>query len=293
MHHLIQKIIILLSDIECITSPSLDHPKRLHLLRDYLRIRCKASLNRWVHFKSEHFLSFKVTIPDYETFFAIFRQVFVRQTYYSRTKNEKPLIIDCGGNIGISVLYWKYIYPDAHIIVFEPSKEVVEIMVKNININKLQNVTIVKKAVSNYEGSMTIYPRGTAACGNTLVSSLAKTARLKDRSVNYNVEVTRLSQYLPELVDIVKLDIEGSEDIVLEELSKSNVLNRVREIVLEYHHDPEMGDKRLENILALCQKENFEIQIFSEDTMFSPQRGVEQHQVYSLSMRMINKKYAI
>lgn len=292
MNLFLQKMIVFLSDIECILSPSLPQPRRWRLLRDYVRIRIKASLNRWMHFKREHFLSFKVAVPDYETFLAIFRQVFVRQAYYSRTKRENPIIIDCGGNMGMSVLYWKYIYPHARVTVFEPSREVIDALEHNVRENNLQDIALIQKAVSKENGSAVMYPRGAAACGNTLISSLAEEARPKDRAPEYVVETTRLSEYLPAAVDIIKFDIEGSEDVVLEELLRAHVLTRVREIVLEYHHDPEMGDKRLERILSICQEAQFDVQIFLEDLAFAPQRYIERHGVYALSMRMIQKDSA-
>ncbi len=36
---------------------------------------------------------------------------------------SKPIILDCGGNQGISTLYFKTLHPDATIHVFEPSPE--------------------------------------------------------------------------------------------------------------------------------------------------------------------------
>jgi FkbM family methyltransferase len=43
-----------------------------------------------------------------------------------------PVIIDCGGNIGLSVLYFKYLFPNSVITVFEPSPPVFEILKENI-----------------------------------------------------------------------------------------------------------------------------------------------------------------
>jgi len=289
MSRLLQKMIITLSDIECIISPAIHQPHRWKLFRDFLRIRIKASLNRWFHFKTEHFLSFTINLIDYETFFAIFRQIFVRQAYYSNTKNSAPFIVDCGGNIGMSLLYWKYLYPDASIIVFEPSKDVLPILKKTIDQNNLKDVILVPNALGGNSGTATMHPRGAAASGNTLVSSIAKTARAKDLGDTYQVTVSKLSDYIQKPIDILKIDIEGSEDIVFQELAQSKTLPTVQEIVLEYHHDPEKGLQRLLTILSICKKNNFAVQIFNEDLVFAPQRNIELENMYSLSMRIVRK----
>ena len=49
------------------------------------------------------------------------------------------------------------------------------------------------------------------------------------------MEVERLSDYLNEPIDFLKLNIEGEELRVLEEAKTSRQLQNVRELVLEYH----------------------------------------------------------
>jgi len=148
MYSLLKKVLITISDIESVFSPSHPNARRWQLLRDYLRLRVKASLNRWFHFKHERFLSYYVEFPDYEIFFVEFRQIFVLHAYHFRASHSAPRIIDCGGNIGMSVLYFKHLYPDSSITIFEPSREVLPAIRSNIERNKLHNVTLIEKAVN-------------------------------------------------------------------------------------------------------------------------------------------------
>jgi predicted O-methyltransferase YrrM len=48
----------------------------------------------------------------------------------------KPLILDCGANVGVSVLYFKRLYPDAEIIAFEPDEDVFAILKQNYEESK-------------------------------------------------------------------------------------------------------------------------------------------------------------
>ena len=44
-----------------------------------------------------------------------YREIFGDQVYRFIANRQDPLIIDCGANIGMSVIYFKYLYPDARI----------------------------------------------------------------------------------------------------------------------------------------------------------------------------------
>src|SRR4249919_2214160 len=51
----------------------------------------------------------------------VYREVFAQREYWFTTSNRHPVILDCGGNIGMTTLFFKAIYPDARIDVFEPA----------------------------------------------------------------------------------------------------------------------------------------------------------------------------
>src|SRR5690606_29753371 len=47
------------------------------------------------------------------------KEIFVEEVYKVQLR-PNPLIIDCGANIGLSVIYFKRHFPDARVIAFEP-----------------------------------------------------------------------------------------------------------------------------------------------------------------------------
>lgn len=274
MYSLIKKALVALSDIEQIFAATNKLPRR-KLFWDYLRLRTKASLNRWFHFKHEKFLQFEVEFPDYEIFFTTFRQVFIRNAYFFKSDNESPRIIDAGGNIGMATLYFKTLYPNALITVFEPSHETGAFIERNFNKNKLSGITLLKKAVGDTEGVTTMYSRGAAACGNTLVKTLQDDVNSKSSGDSYEISVTKLSSYITHELDFLKMDIEGAEGSVLRELEQNNVLKHIKTLILEYHHGTNLEVNKLSRIIDILERAGWVVEPFSEDPLTS----------YSLSLR--------
>ena len=56
---------------------------------------------------------------------------------------ERPLIIDCGANIGVSVLEWKTRWPHAEIICFEPDPFASKILQMNVDKNDIPGIQCV------------------------------------------------------------------------------------------------------------------------------------------------------
>ena len=65
-----------------------------------------------------------VRINDGPNFFMQYKDIFINRIYHFDTESPAPTILDCGGNIGMSVLYYKLIYPEAQITTFEPDPAV-------------------------------------------------------------------------------------------------------------------------------------------------------------------------
>jgi Methyltransferase FkbM domain len=80
----------------------------------------------------------------------------------------------------------------------------------------------------------------------------------KKRAVHsYPVDVRKLSSFITEPVDLLKIDIEGGESDVLEELRVADKLKLVKATQLECHYIPGFVTKRLSEVLALLEGEGF------------------------------------
>ena len=148
--------------------------------------------------------------------------------FYSKTK---PVYIDIGAWIGPTVLYASRKYDN--IICFEPDPVAVERLEQNILISAISNVTLVKKALSESEGTTKF--GGNWELGNSMSTLLVNNEQFlnsgnipgqygdtNSRSQNIiEVATTTLEKVLddnkiiPDDIALIKMDIEGGESIVI------------------------------------------------------------------------------
>ena len=153
-----------------------------------------------------------------------YKDIFENEIYKFVAASDRPLIIDCGSNIGISVLYYKTLYPNAEIIAYEPDKKNFQLLSKNIADNKLQHVTLHEAAIWIENGTI------------GFASNAAEGSSIANEGNNIiSVPAVRLADLLKkyEKIDFLKLDIEGAEDKVVADCG--SLLSRIENLFLEYH----------------------------------------------------------
>lgn len=183
-------------------------------------------------------------------------EIFIQNTYFFVADKKDPFIIDCGSNIGMSVLYFKLLYPNAKIIAFEPCFNSFEILSKNIEKNNFKNVELFNYAVSDKVGKIKYY------FGDASIDQSFNVFEKKDnKDSDYYISSTLLSNYIKEEVDLLKMDIEASELSVLQDLEKNKKLRLIKEIVMEYHHTPDIKDNQLSKLMEILERNNFNYQI--------------------------------
>ena len=64
---------------------------------------------------------FNITFINEKEYHTIKREIWGKEIYYFKSPNISPFIIDIGAHIGISVLYFKQLYPNSNILAFEPN----------------------------------------------------------------------------------------------------------------------------------------------------------------------------
>ena len=67
------------------------------------------------------------------------------------------------------------------------------------------------------------------------------------------VKVDKLSNYIKQKVDLLKIDIEGAEIDVLTDLFRSKKLNLVENMIIEYHHHIDPKIDNLSRLLYLLE----------------------------------------
>jgi FkbM family methyltransferase len=161
----------------------------------------------------------------------LFREIFVRQEYRFECDTEAPYIVDCGSNIGMSLLYFKMIFPGAEILAFEPDRAAFDCLERNMRENRIDGVEMVNKALSDKVGKITLFHDSNEP--GSLRASTVRDDIFRDR---LDVDGVRLSDYLTREVDFLKIDIEGAEPAVIEDLARAGKLPLIKQMAIEYHH---------------------------------------------------------
>lgn len=175
---------------------------------------------------STNILGEQICFVDSASFLFMYEEIFVKQIYKFLSDNLAPYIIDCGANIGLSVIYFKQLYPNARITAFEPDPNIFQVLARNIEVLNLKDIELVPKGVASDEGMHTFYIEG--ADGGRIISKVNG-----EQNATRQITTTSLKRYLNQPVDFLKIDIEGQETEVL--VDCKDLLKHVRNIFVEYH----------------------------------------------------------
>jgi FkbM family methyltransferase len=182
-------------------------------------------------------------------------EIFYRRIYQFKTQNPTPRIIDCGGNIGLSAIFFKQFYPNSQLTVFEADPNIANICRKNMEAFGFNDgVEVVSKAVWTEDTELVFDARGSAsgridATGNSVHKVV--------------IPAINFSDYLKHesTIDMLKIDIEGAENDLI--ASIQSALPKVKNIFLEYHCLQEQG-QRLQEILQILLDNGFRYYLESE-----------------------------
>lgn len=204
---------------------NLSHVRR-RLSQRFSRLRRERELNRITGLPrrvSGHtdLAGRELAFIDGPSFASAYRAIFEAHIYRFAPTGPAPRIIDCGANIGLAIVYWKHLFPDCRITAFEPDESALVALKENCS--RYDDVELIQAAVWTSEGEERFLPDGADAgrldIGSTTAGMMVRTVRVQD--------------WLSEPVDLLKLDIEGSEVAVLEDCSDQ--LRAVDNVFLEYH----------------------------------------------------------
>jgi len=152
------------------------------------------------------------------------RQVLVWQ---SLVRNDS-IVIDIGANIGYYSLVASKIAMKGSVYAFEAASQTFQLLVQNINTNRLTNVYPLHLAVCNENSEMELFISGESNIGMTGLRKVGN----KGTSIE-KVQTTSLDEWIKttELlkVDLIKIDIEGAELLALKGME--GILNKFRPVL--------------------------------------------------------------
>ena len=207
----------------------------------------------------------KLLFSDSASFIQSYHEIFEQHVYLFNADSRHPYIIDCGSNIGLSILYFKKCYPEARIIGFEPDPGLFELLRANLIEFGLSDVMVYQRAVLDKSQSVLFTSQG------------GSSGHLDDNGETPNhagiqVEAVSLHPYIKEPVDLLKIDIEGAEFRVLTSLAGQ--LQLVRRLFVEYHSMAGRAQD-LDQLLAILRNAGFRYYVFPAVERRFPFQGVE------------------
>lgn len=133
-------------------------------------------------------------------------------------------VIDCGGWRGTSVALLRKRFKH-HIYTFEPNP-------RFKNKYNFENHTLIRKAVWIYDGEIDFYLNTIDGTGSSIIDKPNTTRKIKVPCIDFSKWVLELNDDI-----ILKMDIEGAEYKVLSKMIDDGSINRVKELLVELHHD--------------------------------------------------------
>jgi FkbM family methyltransferase len=160
----------------------------------------------------------------------ILEEVYIKQVYLQYVVGKRDLIIaDWGANIGLTSFYFKDFAKQIYAV--EPAKAHGEIITQMVTFNKIKNIKLCPYAISNENGKVKFYhPENVTmySMENVMGATEFEEVETVDAETFFKREgITHL--------DILKLDVEGSESKILTSKGFASVAPKIKVILGEHH----------------------------------------------------------
>jgi len=159
------------------------------------------------------------------------------------------IVLDIGAHAGYFTRIFSHIVgSQGRVLAFEPHPVNYEVLKRNVERWRLNNVILIRKAVSNKEGNAVFYET-IGSFGHSLHSE-------KPHINQFKVEITLLDKLLPQIgvkeVHFVKMDIEGHEPEALDGMN--NLIKRQKQIHIILEFKPSLLRTRNYEPASLIEK---------------------------------------
>jgi FkbM family methyltransferase len=144
---------------------------------------------------------------------------------------KSNIIMDIGGNIGSSAVYFNLIYPDSQIYVFEPDPISYETLIKNTSL--FNNISCYNFGLSNENKNIELNRCSYGSSGNSI--HLRPEATYEKVPVELKKASDVIKSYNLHNANILKIDTEGCEVEILQSILETDISFDV--IYVEYHCD--------------------------------------------------------
>ncbi len=186
------------------------------------------------------------TFADLHSFYYQVIQIFKSDLYGFKADNDNPVILDCGAHIGLASMYFAAKYPKGKIYAYEADPAIAKMLEENIKSLELKNVKTFAKAIwINDDG--VLFENTNDDSGYISHFENGNCVRIPSIRIKNFIEDQK--------VDLLKLDIEGSEYEVIADCD--DVLANVKTMIIEVHKFRDQNGS-LGSIFSVLEKNNSE-----------------------------------
>ena len=194
------------------------------------------------------------------------REVIGEQAYNPAGFEIGPtdVVIDVGGNIGAFAVLAGRRATEGRVISVEPVESNFELLCKNLRRNRLDHVLPLKAAIVGRaieEVNVFLSPAGSGS--HSTLAELAGTACQTEQVPAFRLE-DLFQRYNLERCDFLKLDCEGAEFEILDELPP-HLAERICRIALEYHVMPsQKKHEQADRLIECLEKHGFHVESYTD-----------------------------
>lgn len=230
-----------------------------------LKLHKIKNTNKITHIKNYKTGSKPFYIRPYTTDLKIVKKILIKngeydfiydKEYINFIKNSK-VIIDAGSNIGVFSRMIHELNSSAKIIAIEPETNNFNILNKNID----ESYICLKKGLFNEKCNLKVNSSPGGEWGFTV-------SKTKDGE-EYDIEAISINDIIKEYkikeIDLIKIDIEGSEYYVFDNTSDS-WLKKTKMVIIEFHDRTIPGCSK--RVLDKMEKLEFKHKIYNENYFF-------------------------
>jgi FkbM family methyltransferase len=176
---------------------------------------------------------------------------------FDKYLNKSSVVVDVGAFIGTNTV--KMANRAKKVYSFEPVNQTFQLLKRNIEKNKLNNVILHNTALGKTESTIDgfWYPMEEYNEKNYGAMRVGKDNKLMNHFLEQKTQVKKLDDMIREKIDLIKIDVEGYENEVLEGAFK--LIEKYRPIILIENHSNDKFSKLLEldydRIDLVCKKD--------------------------------------
>ena len=154
------------------------------------------------------------------------------------SKAARPVVVDCGVNVGITVRWWFHLNPACRVFGFDMMQEAHELTQQRLA-GGSADYTGITAALSSTDGEEVTIQFTDPLDGKNRIGRSEKSGAGTRTLLTHRMD-TLLESYALDRIDVLKIDIEGYAAKAL--LGAPKILAITQNVILEIHSEQELGD---------------------------------------------------